>query len=423
MLYVLVLVVLLLLVLLYRLFWLEKELFKRLEDHADNLSEQLTYQLSSAGKAQQLETLQQLHLLEQNLYGQLTDVREVLHRTLSDNRDRSDRRLALIHQELTQSVKEMQLSNEKRLEQMRQTVEEKLEQSLQTRLQASFETVSKQLESVNQGLGEMTAIAKDVGNLNKVLSNTKTRGILGEIQLGQIIEDILTPRQYEQEFATVSGSTDRVEYAIKLPGTGRGDYVYLPIDSKFPLEDYYRLEEAYEAGDKEQIAQYRKALLASIKRFAKTIQSKYLNPPETTQFGIMFLPTEGLYSEVVRQAAFFDSLRRDEQIIVAGPSTLSALLNSLSVGFKTLNIQRNADDIGKLLGHVKGEFGKFAQLLLKAQKQLTTASKTVDSLLTTRTTAILRALETVDTYQDDTTSALLHLPIDDDNEERKRGDS
>lgn len=413
MLYVLILIALLLVVLLYRLFSLEKQLIQRLEDQADQLSEQITYQLSTAGKEQQLASSQQGQRLEQALYSQLTEVRDLLYRTLTENSDRSDRRLSLIHQGLTQSVKDMQLSNEKRLEEMRQTVEEKLEQSLQTRLQASFETVSKQLESVNQGLGEMTVLARDVGSLNKVLSNTKTRGILGELQLGQIIEDMLTAGQYEREFATVSGSSERVEYAIKLPGTGRGDYVYLPIDAKFPLEDYYRLEEAYEVGDKVAIEQCRKDLLANIKRFAKAIQRKYLNPPETTHFGIMFLPTEGLYSEVVRQAAFFDSLRRDEQVIVAGPSTLSALLNSLSVGFKTLNIQRNADDISKLLGHVKGEFGKFGHLLLKAQKQLNTASQTVDSLLTTRTTAILRALDTVETYQDEATKALLNLPADD----------
>ncbi|RSJ29377.1 RmuC family protein [Streptococcus sp. BCA20] len=293
-------------------------------------------------------------------------------------------------------MRQIQESNNHRLEQMRQTVEEKLEKTLQTRLQASFETVSKQLESVNRGLGEMQNVARDVGTLNKVLSNTKTRGILGELQLGQIIEDILTPSQYEREFATVPGSSERVEYAIKLPGQVEKDYIYLPIDSKFPLADYYRLEDAYESGDKEEIDFCRKSLLTSVKRFAKDIKKKYLAPPATTNFGVMFLPTEGLYSEIVRNPEFFDNLRRDEQIVVAGPSTLSALLNSLSVGFKTLNIQRSADDISKVLGNVKSEFNKFGGILLKAQKHLQHASGNIDELLTRRTNAIERTLRHVE---------------------------
>ena len=304
---------------------------------------------------------------------------------LTKNRDKTDERM-----------RQIQESNDRRLEQMRQTVEEKLEKTLQARLQTSFETVSKQLESVNRGLGEMQNVARDVGTLNKVLSNTKTRGILGELQLGQIIEDILTPSQYEREFATVAGSSERVEYAIKLPGQVEKEYIYLPIDSKFPLADYYRLEDAYESGNKEEIDLYRKSLLASVKRFAKDINKKYLAPPATTNFGVMFLPTEGLYSEVVRNPEFFDSLRRDEQIVVAGPSTLSALLNSLSVGFKTLNIQRSADDISKVLGNVKSEFNKFGGILLKAQKHLQHASGNIDELLTRRTNAIERTLRHIE---------------------------
>ncbi|WP_080571118.1 DNA recombination protein RmuC [Streptococcus sobrinus] len=389
---------------------LQNQLAKKLDDNADNLSEQVSYQLDLAKKDQVLALNQELSRQKTETYQQLADIRDVLHKNLSDNRDRSDQRLELINQSLTKAVKEMQESNEKRLDQMRATVEEKLEQTLQSRLQASFATVSKQLESVNQGLGQMKTVAQDVGTLNKVLSNTKTRGIMGELQLGQIIEDIMTDSQYEREFATVKGSSDRVEYAIKLPGNHNGDYVYLPIDSKFPLEDYYRLEEAYESSDSQQIETYRKSLLASIKRFAKDIQKKYLKPPETTNFGIMFLPTEGLYSEVVRNSAFFDGLRREENIVVAGPSTLSALLNSLSVGFKTLNMQKNADDISKILGNVKTEFGKFGNMLTKAQKQLNTASKTVDSLLTTRTKAIVRTLDTVEAYQDSRTQSLLNIP-------------
>lgn len=389
---------------------LTDDLSQKMDDNADNLSDQVSYQLDLAQKDQVLALNNQLNRLQNDLYTQLNDIRDVLHKSLSENRDRSDQRLEIINRNLTNSVKEMQASNEKRLEEMRQTVEEKLEQTLQNRLKASFETVSKQLESVNQGLGEMKTVAQDVCTLNKVLSNTKTRGILGELQLGQIIEDIMTPSQYEREVPTVSGSSERVEYAIKLPGVEDDGYVYLPIDSKFPLEDYYRLEDAYESGDKEQVELYRKSLLNSIKRFAKDINKKYLNPPETTNFGIMFLPTEGLYSEVVRNASFFDSLRRDENIVVAGPSTLSALLNSLAVGFKTLNIQKNANDISKILGNVKVEFEKFGNMLVKAQKQINTANNTLDSLISTRTNAIIRALNTVESYQDQATKSLLNLP-------------
>ena len=370
----------------------KKDVQEILEAQADHLSDQLDYRLE---QERQNSLLQQKNLeiglgdrfssLHTSLHRDLTDLRTEISDNLTKNRDKTDERM-----------KQIQESNELRLEQMRQTVEEKLEKTLQTRLQTSFESVSKQLESVNRGLGEMQHIARDVGTLNKVLSNTKTRGIMGELQLGQIIEDILTPSQYEREFATVSGSSERVEYAVKLPGQTDQDYVYLPIDSKFPLADYYRLEDAYESGNKEEIELYRKALLNSVKRFAKDIRSKYLAPPATTNFGIMFLPTEGLYSEVVRNPEFFDNLRREEQIVVAGPSTLSALLNSLSVGFKTLNIQKSADDISKVLGSVKLEFNKFAGILVKAQKHLQHASGNIDDLLTRRTNAIERTLRQIE---------------------------
>lgn len=384
----------------------KKDVQEILEAQADHLSDQLDYRLE---QERQNSLLQQKNLeiglgdrfssLHTSLHRDLTDLRAEISDNLTKNRDKTDERM-----------KQIQESNELRLEQMRQTVEEKLEKTLQTRLQTSFESVSKQLESVNRGLGEMQHIARDVGALNKVLSNTKTRGIMGELQLGQIIEDILTPSQYEREFATVSGSSERVEYAVKLPGQTDQDYVYLPIDSKFPLADYYRLEDAYESGNKEEIELYRKALLNSVKRFAKDIRSKYLAPPATTNFGIMFLPTEGLYSEVVRNPEFFDNLRREEQIVVAGPLTLSALLNSLSVGFKTLNIQKSADDISKVLGSVKLEFNKFAGILVKAQKHLQHASGNIDDLLTRRTNAIERTLRQIELSDEDLHIDLLDVP-------------
>lgn len=365
---------------------------KIFEDQADQLSDQLDYRFEQE-RQQSLLAQQQLEL---TLGDRLGEVRTDLHRNLTEMRLEISENLTKNRDKTDERMRQIQESNDSRLEQMRQTVEEKLEKTLQTRLQTSFETVSKQLESVNRGLGEMQHVARDVGTLNKVLSNTKTRGILGELQLGQIIEDIMTPSQYEREFATVAGSSERVEYAIKLPGQVEKEYIYLPIDSKFPLADYYRLEDAYESGNKEEIDLYRKSLLASVKRFAKDINKKYLAPPATTNFGVMFLPTEGLYSEVVRNPEFFDSLRRDEQIVVAGPSTLSALLNSLSVGFKTLNIQRSADDISKVLGNVKSEFNKFGGILLKAQKHLQHASGNIDELLTRRTNAIERTLRHIE---------------------------
>ena len=409
MLVLLIIVILAVAFCIWRIYQLETRLRQQLEDSADNLSEQLTYQSDMSQKEQLLTLTNQLQNLQTELYNQLSGIRQEMYQPLTENRDKVDQRLDQMANGLNQSVKSMQDSNERRLEQMRLTVEEKLEQTLQTRLKTSFETVSKQLESVNQGLGEMRTVAKDVGVLNKVLSNTKTRGIMGELQLGQIIEDILTPSQFEREIPTIKGSTERVEYAVKLPGQGE-DIVYLPIDSKFPLEDYYRLEEAYESGDKEVIEKIRKSLLASIKRFAKDINTKYLHPPETTNFGILFLPTEGLYAEVLRHPTFFDTLRREEHIVIAGPTTLSALLNSLQVGFKTLNIQKNADDISKILGNVKVEFSKFGNMLTKAQKQLNTASRSIDSLLTTRTNAIVKALDTIENYQDDATQRLLNFP-------------
>lgn len=365
---------------------------KIFEDQADQLSDQLDYRFEQE-RQQRLLAQQQLELA---LGDRLGEVRTDLHRNLTEMRLEISENLTKNRDKTDERMRQIQESNDRRLEQMRQTVEEKLEKTLQTRLQTSFETVSKQLESVNRGLGEMQHVARDVGTLNKVLSNTKTRGILGELQLGQIIEDIMTSSQYEREFATVAGSSERVEYAIKLPGQVEKEYIYLPIDSKFPLADYYRLEDAYESGNKEEIDLYRKSLLASVKRFAKDINKKYLAPPATTNFGVMFLPTEGLYSEVVRNPEFFDSLRRDEQIVVAGPSTLSALLNSLSVGFKTLNIQRSADDISKVLGNVKSEFNKFGGILLKAQKHLQHASGNIDELLTRRTNAIERTLRHIE---------------------------
>jgi DNA recombination protein RmuC len=291
----------------------------------------------------------------------------------------------------------MQLSNEKRLDEMRQTVDEKLERTLESRLQKSFETVSQQLESVNRGLGEMKSVAESVGSLNKVLSNSKTRGILGELQLGQIIEDMLPASLYDREVPTIPGSSEHVEYAVKLPGNNDEGHVYLPIDSKFPLEDYYRLLEGYDSGNGEVIESARKALLNRIKQFARDVKQKYVSPPHTTNFAIIFLPTEGLYAEAVRDSVFFDSLRQDG-VMIAGPTTLSALLNSLQVGFKTLQIQRGAAEIEKTLGAVKKEFENFERVLTRAQVKIAGAGKDIEDLVGVRTRKINLRLKEIQVY-------------------------
>jgi len=323
-------------------------------------------------------------------------------------RNKVDERLDKIQTELEKELGALLISNEKKLEEMRLTVNEKLEKTLETRLQKSFETVSTQLESVNKGLGEMRTVAESVGSLNKVLSGVKTRGILGEIQLGKIIEDMLPPQLYDIEVPTVSGSKDRVEFAIKFPGAEEGMHVYLPIDSKFPLEDYYRLTEGYESGDTSVIEASRKALLDRIKIFAKEVKAKYVSPPETTNFAVIFLPTEGLYSEVVRDAPFLDDLRR-EGVVVTGPSTLSAMLNSLQIGFKTLQIQKGAADIEKMLGIVKKEFESFETVLNKARERVRQAGNELDTLAGTRTRAINRSLREVQTYTGENSQALLGI--------------
>jgi len=323
-------------------------------------------------------------------------------------RNKVDERLDKIQAELDKSLGSLLDSNEKKLEEMRLTVNEKLEKTLETRLQKSFETVSTQLESVNKGLGEMKTVAESVGSLNKVLSGVKTRGILGELQLGQIIEDMLPPQLYDVEVPTVSGSRERVEYAIKFPGTEEGKHIYLPIDSKFPLDFYSRLLDSYDSGDAALVEASRKALLQRIRLFAKEVTEKYVSPPETTNFAVIFLPAEGLYSEIVRDSSFLDDLRRDG-VLVTGPSTLSAMLNSLQIGFKTLQIQKGAAEIERMLGAVKKEFESFEAVLSKARDKVRQAGNELDTLAGTRTRAINRSLREVQTYTGEDVQTMLGI--------------
>jgi DNA recombination protein RmuC len=297
------------------------------------------------------------------------------------------------------SIKQDELvkSTELKLEKMRETVDEKLHKTLEERLGQSFKIVSERLEAVQKGLGEMQNLATGVGDLKKVLSNVKTRGVLGEIQLGNILEQIMAPEQYEANVKTKKGSNDIVEFAIKLPGKDdEGKEVYLPIDAKFPQEDYVRLQTAYDDGDIAGIDLANKGLARSIKKFAKDISDKYIDPPNTTDFGIMFLPIEGLFAEVVRQPELVAQLQREYKIIVTGPTTLAAMLNSLQMGFKTLAIQKRSSEVWQILGAVKTEFGKFGGVLEKAQKKINEANKELDNLVGTRSKMMLSKLRKVE---------------------------
>jgi DNA recombination protein RmuC len=299
--------------------------------------------------------------------------------------------------QLEQKQQQLIESTEKKLEQMRETVDEKLQKTLNERLGQSFELVGKQLESVQKGLGEMQTIASDVGGLKKVLSNVKLRGGVGEVQLAMLLEQILAPAQYDVNVCTKSASREPVEFAIKLPGPGEleDSFVYLPIDAKFPKDIYEQLLTAYEIGIPEEIDAAAKNLEATLKRMARDIRDKYIDPPQTTDFAILFLPFESIYAEVIRRNSLVDQLRDEFKITVAGPTTLAALLNSLQMGFRTLALQKRSSEVWKVLGAVKTEFEKFGGMLEKAQKNLHTASDTVDELLGKRTKAINRKLKQV----------------------------
>lgn len=313
------------------------------------------------------------------------------------------------------ATKQTELVNatEKKLEEMRQTVDEKLHKTLEERLGQSFKLVSDRLEAVQKGLGEMQTLASGVGDLKKVLSNVKTRGVLGEIQLGNILEQIMAPEQYEANVKTKHGSNDLVEFAIKLPGKDdQGKEVYLPIDAKFPQEDYIRLQNAYDAGDTVGIDTASKALTNAIKKFAKDIRDKYIDPPYTTDFGILFLPIEGLFAEVVRQPDLVAILQRDYKIIVTGPTTLAAMLNSLQMGFKTLAIQKRSSEVWQILGAVKTEFTKFGTVLNKAQQKINEANKELDNLVGTRTRLMLSKLKNVEELPSSESSQLLNQKDD-----------
>jgi DNA recombination protein RmuC len=328
----------------------------------------------------------------------------------------NEEKLETMRKTVETQLRTLQEDNNRRLEQMRAVVDEKLQSTLEKRLADSFKQVSERLEQVYKGLGEMRSLATGVGDLKKVLTNVKTRGTWGEIRLSHILEQILTPDQYEVNVATKKASSERVEFAIKLPGQDahKEKIVWLPVDSKFPQEDYQRLLDAQEAADKELAEKSVKNLEIRIKAEAKAIREKYIDPPNTTDFGIMFLPVEGLYAEVLRRPGLCDSLQREYRIVVTGPTTLAALLNSLQMGFRTLAIEKRSSEVWELLGAVKTQFGKFGEVLAKTKKKLQEASNTIDKA-ETRTRVIQRKLSKVQELPpSDSAKQMEPTAIDDD---------
>ncbi|RCK72037.1 MAG: DNA recombination protein RmuC [Ignavibacteriae bacterium] len=338
--------------------------------------------------------------LQKNQLDTFSNQLTTLTRTNEDKIERmtqsNEQKMEKMRETLEAKLKAIQEDNSQQLEKMRQTVDEKLHKTLEQRLGESFKLVSERLELVHKGLGEMQTLATGVGDLKKVLANVKTRGILGEIQLGNILEQILSPEQYARDVVTKQGSRERVEYAIKLPGRDdTGQIVYLPIDSKFPMENYENLLNAYETANPTLIEEAAKLLEANIKKSAKDIKEKYIDPPNTTDFGILFLPIEGLYAEVVKRTSLLEILHREFKIVITGPTTLAAILNSLQMGFKTLAIEKRSSEVWKILGAVKTEFEKFGDVLKKAQEKINQASQDIDTLVGVRTRQIQKKLKDI----------------------------
>lgn len=388
-----------------------QETAQTIQSTVKNLSELM------AASQSQAASLQDKRLAELNL--QITQRNDTLQRTLDNGLKLMDDRVARLtthteqqleqmRQTMEQRIRSMQDDNSQKLEQMRATVDEKLQKTLEDRIGQSFRLVNDRLEQVYKGLGEMQTLASGVGDLKKVLSNVKTRGILGEIQLGSILDQILSPDQYDANVATKHGSSERVEFAVKFPGDEEDGFVYLPIDAKFPADAYAQLQDAYDLGDPAAVTDAGKNLDRTIRSFAKDISTKYIDPPYTTDFAIMFLPFEGLYAEVVRRG-LVETLQRDYHINIAGPTTMSAILNSLQMGFRTLAIQKHTSEVWKVLGAVKTEFAKFGDALAATQKQLETASTKLEDLVGTRTRQMQRKLKQVESLPELQSQQLLAL--------------
>jgi DNA recombination protein RmuC len=323
----------------------------------------------------------------------------------------NEQRLAELRQTVEQRLTAIQQDNEKKLEQMRATVDEKLHATLEQRLGESFKQVAERLEQVHKGLGEMQNLARDVGSLNRVLTNVKTRGVFGEVQLAGLLEQVFTPEQYACNVATLPGSNERVEFAISLPGQrDDGRPLWLPIDAKFPREDYERLLDAQERADAPAADAAGKAIEARLRLEARSIREKYIAPPHTTDFGILFVPTEGLYAEALRRPGLLESLQREFKVMLCGPTTLLATLTSLQMGFRTLALEKRSAEVWEVLGAVKTEFGKFGDVLAKAKKKLEEAGNTLDAA-EVRTRAMTRKLKGVEALPDDAAQRMLQLGL------------
>lgn len=330
-----------------------------------------------------------------------------------ENRKEISDNFGLVQKTLDTRVRELQDHNTKKLEEMRQTVDEKLQASVEKRFNESFKTISTQLTQVYQGLGEMKTLANGVGDLKKVMEGVKTRGIYGEVQLGNIISDTLSSEQYCENIATKKGSGDRVEFAVKMPGKDESAQVFLPIDSKFPVENYQRLVAAYEQGDKTEIIKFQKALALDVKEQAKKISTKYIDPPHTTEFAMMFLPTESLYAEILRIPGLDDEIRQKFHITIASPSTLPVILSGLLMGFRTLAIEKRSSEVWQILGAVKSQFGKFGDLLEATKKKLQESANKIDAAATT-SRVIERKLKNVESLPSSESLKLLD-GLDDQN--------
>jgi len=345
--------------------------------------------------------------------------REELSNTLEKFEDRFSKNIKNVQETIDKQLKAIRDDSTKQLDKMRNTVDEKLQTTLEKRLGESFKQVSERLEKVHKGLGEMQSIASGVGDLKKVLSNVKTRGVFGEYQLENILEQILSRDQYDKNVSTKQGEGSHVEFAIKLPGKDSDEQIWLPVDSKFPIEPYEQLNNISEDGSKEDFDAARTHLIKQIEGFAKTISEKYIDPPYTTNFAIMFLPVEGLYAEVLKEPGFVNTLQSKYRITITGPTTLSAFLNSLQMGFRTLAIQKQSSAVWKILEAVKSEFGEFSKQLDLVDKQLNTASKSLSTLRTTRTNVMSRKLRDVDKIESKKAKDILELPEVSENEDNE----
>ena len=369
------------------------------------LRRQRTQQMASGSMEARLKTLEDLLRNAEKSSAALQGRQDILAKSVETSLSRlqtqqadaamqTEQKLEQLRRSMTESLNHMQTASQLQLDGIRRTVDEKLQETLDRKLSESFQQVSQRLEAVYKGLGEMQSLAAGVGDLKKVLSNVKTRGILGEIQLGAILEQILSPEQYAANVATKKGSQANVEYAVRLPGSD-GRPVWLPVDAKFPLDAYQQLLDAYDAADPALADSAKKALFQRVKGFAKEVRTKYIDPPNTTDFAILFIPTEGLYAELIR-GGMAETLQRDYQVTLAGPTTMSALLNSLQMGFRTLAIQKRSGEVWKVLGAVKTEFNTFASVLESTQKRLAQAGDDLDKLVGVRTRKIQSTLKQVE---------------------------